>query len=113
MFAETNGKVFQANTATPATQFEFDLAANNLTLSAATAASLFTSIPAVAATPSNVNDFDFSPAANSPIATAGLTTFTGAIAAKAGTFVTATPYAGGAAPGGPKWWQGWTSYARN
>ncbi|HKH94734.1 MAG TPA: fibronectin type III domain-containing protein [Gemmatimonadaceae bacterium] len=113
VFAETNGKVFQANTATPATQFDLDLAANNLTLSAATAASLFASIPAVAATPTSINDFDFTPAANSPIATAGLATFTGAIATKAGTFVTATPYAGGAAPGGPKWWQGWTSYARN
>ena len=40
------------------------------------------------------------PAANSPIATAGLSTFTGAIATKAGTFVTATPYVGGVAPGG-------------
>jgi hypothetical protein len=110
VFAETNGKVFQAPSAT---QFALDLAANDLTLTAATAASLFTAIPAVAATPTSVNEFDFTPAASSPIATAGLSTFTGAIAAKAGTFVTATPYAGGAAPGGPKWWQGWTSYARN
>jgi hypothetical protein len=110
VFAETNGKVFQAPSAT---QFALDLAANNLTLSAAPAASLFTAIPAVAATPTSVDEFDFTPAASSPIATAGLSTFTGAIAAKAGTFVTATPYAGGAAPGGAKWWQGWTSYARN
>jgi hypothetical protein len=110
VLAETNGKVFQAPSAT---QFALDLAANNLTLSAAPAASLFTAIPAVAATPTSVDEFDFTPAASSPIATAGLSTFTGAIAAKAGTFVTATPYAGGAAPGGPKWWQGWTSYARN
>ncbi len=110
VLAETNGKVFQAPSAT---QFALDLAANNLTLSAAPAASLFTAIPAVAATPTSVDEFDFTPAASSPIATAGLSTFTGAIAAKAGTFVTATPYAGGAAPGGAKWWQGWTSYARN
>ena len=113
VFAETNGKVFQANTATPATQFDLDLTANNLTLSAATAASLFTSIPAVGATPTSIAEFDFTPAAGSPIATAGLSAFSGAIATKAGTFVTATPYAGGAAPGGPKWWQGWTSYARD
>jgi hypothetical protein len=53
------------------------------------------------------------PAAGSPIATAGLSTFTGAIATKAGTFVTGRPTPAGAAPGGPKWWQGWTSYARN
>jgi hypothetical protein len=113
VFAETNGKLFQANTATPATQFALDPAANNLTLSAATAASLFTAIPAVGATPTSINEFDFSPAAGSSIATAGLATFTGAIATKAGTFVTGTAYAGGAAPGGTKWWTGWTSYSRN
>jgi hypothetical protein len=113
VFAETNGKIFQANTATPATQFALDATANNLTLSAATAASLFTAIPAVGATPTSINDFDFTPAAGSPIATAGLSAFTGAIATKAGAFVTATAYAGGVAPGGPKWWQGWTLYVRN
>jgi hypothetical protein len=106
-------RFFQANTATPATQFELDLAANGLTLSAATAASLFTGVPAVGATPTSIDDFDFTPVANSPVATGGLAAFTGAIATKAGSFVTATPYVGGAAPGGPKWWQGWTSYARN
>src|SRR6476659_9911498 len=59
VFAETNGKVFQAPSAT---QFALDLTANNLTLSAATAASLFAGIPAVAATPTSVNEFDFTPA---------------------------------------------------
>jgi hypothetical protein len=113
VFSADVPRFFQVNTATPATQFALDLTANNLTLATATAASLFTAIPAVGATPASINDFDFTPAANSPIATAGLATFTGAIATKAGTFVTATPYAGGVAPGGPKWWQGWTSYARN
>ena len=113
VFAETNGKIFQGNTATPATQFELDATANNLTLSAATAASLFAAIPAVGATPTSINDFDFTPATGSAIATAGLSTFTGAVATKAGSFVTATPYAGGVAPGGPKWWQGWTIYVRN
>ena len=106
-------RFFQGNTATPATQFEFDLAANGLALSATSAASLFTSIPAVGATPTSIADFDFTPVATSPITTAGLAAFTGAIATKAGAFVTATPYVGGVAPGGPKWWQGWTSYARN
>jgi len=110
VFAETNAKLFQAPSAT---QFALDPAANNLTLSAATAASLFAAIPAVGASPASINEFDFTPAAGSPIATAGLSTFTGAIATKAGTFVSGTAYAGGAAPGGPKWWQGWTSYARN
>jgi len=113
VFAADVPRFFQANTATPATQFELDLAANGLTLSAATAASLFTSVPAVGAAPTSIDAFDFTPAASSPLATAGLSTFTGAIATKAGSFVTATPYVGGVAPGGPKWWQGWTSYARN
>src|SRR5688572_13244777 len=113
VFAADVPRYFQVNTATPATQFALDLTANNLTLATATAASLFAAIPAAGATPASINEFDFTPAANSPIATAGLATFTGAIATKAGTFVTATPYAGGVAPGGPKWWQGWTSYARN
>ncbi len=116
VFAADVPRFFQpAATPAPPTppSFELDLAANNLTLSAATAASLFTAIPAVGATPASIDEFDFTPAANSPIATSGMSTFTGAIAAKAGTFVTATPYAGAVAPGGAKWWQGWTAYARN
>jgi len=110
LFAETNGKVFQA---TSATQFDLDLAANNLTLSTANASDLFTLIPAVGATPTSIGSFDFTPAATSPIATGGLATFTGAIQAKAGTFVTPTAYQGAVAPGGTKWWQGWTTYSRN
>jgi hypothetical protein len=113
VFAADVSRFFQPAAGGTTPSFELDLPANNLTISAATAASLFASIPAVGATPAGPNDFDFTPAANSPIATAGLATFTGAIAAKAGTFVTGTAYAGGAAPGGEKWWQGWTSYARN
>jgi hypothetical protein len=110
-FAETNGKVFQ----TPAagTQFDLDLAANNLTLGTGTAASLFTTIPAVGTAPTSITAFDFSPAANSPIATGGLSTFTGAILAKAGSVVTPTAYQGAVAPGGTKWWTGWTTYTRN
>jgi len=110
-FAETNGKLFQ----TPAAnQFELDSTANDLKLSTSTAASVFTTIPAVGTAPTDINAFDFTPAANSPIATGGLTAFTGAIATKAGTFVTATPYQGAVAPGGGnKWWAGWTTYARN
>lgn len=113
VFAADVPRFFQPAAAGATPIFELDLPANNLTLSAATAASLFAGIPAVGATPASINEFDFTPAANSPIATAGLATFTGAIATKAGTVVTGTAYVGGAAPGGPKWWQGWTSYARN
>ena len=114
LFAETNGKVFQTpvNAATNP-QADMDLAANSLTLSTATAASLFTTVPAVGAAPASITAFDFSPAAGSPIATGGLATFAGSIQTKAGTFVTPTAYLGAAAPGGTKWWTGWTNYARN
>ena len=60
-------------------------------------------------------NFDWSPATGSPIATGGLSAFTAdpKIAARAGTFITATAYRGAAAPGGAKWWANWTNYARN
>jgi hypothetical protein len=89
---------------------------SNIAVAAGTvsAASLFTALPAGSATTSGA-DFDWSPSASSPIATGGLSTF-GAdprIAARGGSFITATAYRGAAAPGGAKWWQGWTAYARN
>jgi hypothetical protein len=39
--------------------------------------------------------------------------FTGAISTKAGSFITPTAYRGAADPNGPRWWNGWTSYADN
>ena len=110
LFAETNNLAFQAASAT---QNVLDLTANSLTLSTATAASLFTAIPAVGSAPTSLAAFDFSPTTGSAIASGGLTTFTGAIATKAGTVVTGTSYLGAAAPGGTKWWTGWTNYTRN
>jgi len=79
-----------------------------------TAASLFTSLPTASGTTTGAN-FDWSPAANSPIATGGLNSFAAnpLIAARVGTFITPTAYRGAAAPGGAKWWANWTSYARN
>jgi len=99
--------------ATSATQFAFDLAGNSITHNAAgTAAALFASIPATGTVPAGA--FDFTPAAGSAIATGGLATFTGKLAAKAGTQVAATSYLGAVAPGATtKWWQGWTNYVRN
>jgi hypothetical protein len=111
-FAE-NGGMFQANTATPATQFSLDAAGNSLTAGAATATALFTALPAQGAAPSGVSAFDWTPAASAPIATGGMATFSGKIATQAGTFVTATSYLGAAQPGGAKWWTGWTTYVRN
>jgi len=90
---------------------------SNITVAAGTvtAASLFTALPAGGTTAPAVAGFDWSPATGSPIATGGLSSFTAdpRIAARAGTFITATAYRGAAAPGGTKWWANWTNYARN
>ncbi len=119
-FVETPN-VFQAVTApgVAVQQNAFDLTGNNLTLAAAgtTTASLFTLLPATGVAPTGVASFDFTPAAGSAIATGGRATFTGRIAAQAGTFVTGTAYLGAADPtagaANNKWWTGWTAYARN
>lgn len=77
---------------------------------AATTASLFTTFtqPATAAA-----SFDWTPPAGSLAASGGLTAFSGNMATAAGTFVTGTGFRGAAAPGGTKWWAGWTNYATN
>jgi hypothetical protein len=77
---------------------------------AATTASLFTTFTMPAASPAS---FDWTPPAGSTLATGGLTVFAGNLATAAGTYVTGTAYRGAAAPGGTKWWAGWTTYARN
>ena len=79
---------------------------------AGTAASLFTSLPNVGAVPS-LATLDWTPPAGSAAATGGLNTFAGVIAARAGTFIVPTAYRGAAAPGGTKWWTGWTVYVRD
>jgi hypothetical protein len=111
-FSEVGGVVFQAGGGSTI-QASLDLAGNSLRSSGATAASLFTALPAAGTAPADVNGFDWSPAASSPIATGGMATFTGKIATKAGAVVAGTAYVGAAAPGGTKWWTGWTKYARN
>jgi hypothetical protein len=78
--------------------------------SATAAATLFTALPA---SPADGAALDWTPPAASLGTTGGLATFTGAIAAKAGTFASGTSYVGGADPAGPKWWQGWTVYFTN
>ncbi len=111
-FSQVNNLLFQAPSAS---QFALDPTANSLTLAPAadSASTLFVKIPQVGATPTDVNDFDFTPANGAAIATGGLTTFAGAIATKAGSFASGTSYRGAVDPAGPKWWQGWTYYARN
>jgi hypothetical protein len=85
--------------------------------SASTAATaLFGAIPAVGTVPTAAA-LDFSLAANSAAATGGMETFTGPMAARMSNFfggtLSGTTYRGAVAPGGARWWQGWTNYARN
>ena len=62
------------------------------------------------AIPPTTNALDWTPAAGSPLATGGLTSFPARIAARAGSFVVPTAYRGAASPSGPRWWAGWTAY---
>jgi hypothetical protein len=102
ILAAENGALLQAG------QQPYDTTANNVRSIASSAASLFTLLPT---NPTAAANFDWSPANNSAMATGGLNTFPAAVAARAGTFVVPTTYRGAAAPGGVKWWEGWTSYA--
>jgi hypothetical protein len=81
--------------------------------SAATTASLFVAFPTTIDGNTTGASFDWTPAAGSPASTGGLNTFPTLIGSRAGTFIQPTAYRGAAAPGGPKWWEGWTAYYRN
>jgi hypothetical protein len=109
VFVSGSGPTFQPQGA-QGVQGTLDLTANALEVGAAAPTALFTALPA---DPSNATQLDWTPAAGAAIATGGMNAFTGAVATKAGSFVTATAYRGAAAPGGAKWWQGWTNYADN
>ena len=111
-FTDVNGTLFQAGGGSTI-QNSLDAAGNSLTLGTATAASLFTALPAQGATPAAVTEFDWTPATGSPIATGGLATFPGKMGTKGGTAVAGTAYVGAAQPAGTKWWSGWTVYFRN
>ncbi|HEY0972030.1 MAG TPA: hypothetical protein VGE02_13770 [Gemmatimonadales bacterium] len=91
-------------------RFTVDAAASAITTGEGTAESLFAALPSAAAPPTSAVAFDWTPAGGVAIATSGTGTFSGALAAKGGSFVTGTAYAGAASPTGPKWWQGWTYY---
>lgn len=102
-----NAQVFQPAAGTTH-QFSVDAAANGITTAAGSTASLFSSLPA---DPTSASQFDWTPAPDSEARAGGLTTFTGDLATRAGTFVTPTAYRGAADPAGPRWWEGWTNYA--
>ena len=94
-------------------QNAFDMAGNAIVLdAAANSTTIFAAFPATITGTTTAAAFDWTPAASSAAASGGLSAFTGKLATAAGTTVTATAYRGAAAPGGPKWWQGWTVYNR-
>jgi hypothetical protein len=96
------------------TQNTLDLAGNAITSNTSnTTASLFTAFPTTVDATTTAAAFDWTPGGASPAGSGGLATFTGKLATAAGTAVTGTAYLGAAQPGGTKWWQGWTTYARN
>ena len=103
------GSNFGQESAFTAKNSDITVAAGTVTTS-----SLFTAFPTVSGS-TTAAQFDWSPSANSPIATGGLSTFSAdpRVAARAGTFIVPTAYRGAAAPGGAKWWANWTNYARN
>jgi hypothetical protein len=107
-----NGAVFQGANGTNV-QNSLDMSGNALVASAAATAALVTTFPATVSASTTASAFDWTPAASSPLATGGLATFTGKLATAAGSSVSGTAYVGAAQPGGTKWWQGWTVYARN
>ena len=86
-------------------------AAWNVQNHAGTTGSLFTAFPTRPAAPT-LATLDWAPPAGSAAASGGTGAFTGTLSTIGGTFVTGTDYRGAAAPGGDKWWQGWTNYAR-
>jgi hypothetical protein len=111
LFTE-NVAIFQGANGTNV-QNSLDLTGNALVSSSTATAALFTAFPATVSATTAASAFDWTPAATSPIATGGLATFSGKLAAAAGTTVAGTTYLGAAQPNGTKWWQGWTVYARN
>jgi len=97
---------FQAGTG----QNSFDMTANAIVQDAAATTTLFTAFPATIGATTTAAAFDWTPAASSAAATGGLASFSGKVATAAGSVVAGSTYRGAAAPGGPKWWQGWTVY---
>jgi hypothetical protein len=78
--------------------------------------SLFVGLPAPGTAPT-LATLDWTPAAGSALTAGGMTTFSARIAARTQNFfggsMQGTSYLGAADPAGTKWWQGWTTYARN
>jgi hypothetical protein len=120
VFNENGGGNFDAAAACTATGSggSCGTAANfpGATGTGANTSTLFAGLPAAGTLPT-VGTLDWTPAAGSALATGGSSTFGARIAARTqgffGAAMQGTGYVGAADPSGAKWWQGWTSYARN
>jgi hypothetical protein len=106
-----NGAVFQ--TGGTSTQNVLDETANALVSAQNPTASLFTAFPATVDNATTAAAFDWTPPSQSGGTNGGMATFAGKLATAAGTVVAGSGFRGAANPAGPKWWQGWTNYARN
>jgi hypothetical protein len=105
--AGTNAPLFEGGTG----RFAIDSVAENIekAAGAAVVADEFVGIPGAP----SLAGLDFALTAAGLARTGGTGAFTGALATKAGTFLTGTAYRGAWDPAGAKWWSGWTNYARN
>jgi hypothetical protein len=119
------GGVFQAADLTNSNlenrQFELDLTANAIVQVAGETAALFTALPATSAS-TTASAFDWTPSTGSALRTGGLTDFAGLPTplrnattgnGQVNSTIVPTAFRGAVDPAGPKWWQGWTYYARN
>ncbi len=84
-------------------------AGRNVDVSSLNYPQLFVGMPA-SPDPAGDARINWTPIAGSPLTTGGLTSFSGRLADRAGTFIVPTSYRGAAAPGGRAWWGGWTVY---
>jgi hypothetical protein len=109
VYLADNGASFQPQTGSTV-QGTLDMPSNAIVAGAEAAPALFELLPSA---PTLVSQLGWQPAAGSPLATGGMESFSGAIAAKAGSFVTPTSYRGAADPDGPRWWESWTNLAVN
>lgn len=109
LFAE-NASVFDPNTSNLVNGTRFTAAAFDSSVTSAGA--LFSNLAAAGTVPTAAT-LNWGLTATSAARTGGLATFSGVIAARAGTFIQPTAYRGAADPNGTRWWEGWTNYARN
>ena len=94
-------------------QYTLDLAEHGLEEGSLATAELFAAMP-TSTQNASADDFDWTPAADSPLRVGGLSDFSGLpslLQASVEGFVAPTSYRGAVDPDGPRWWEGWTYYA--